>query len=152
VLDLSTHEVGSLLVKFTRPTYSGEQPWRTPLKLQVIKEKGQYVLEFEMSLPGIGQGESVNRLSALVRPFRRAVIEGASVGGIAYLFARNHMKDIRVLGALCLTPGNQVLFFPGLLTHQITCRVVRQKTHYITTGADEYLDHITVDKEGKKWH
>jgi hypothetical protein len=135
------------------PKGNSEEPlWRSPLKLQITREKDQYAVDFAMSLPGVGQGESTNELSALVRPFRRTLLQGASVGSIAYLFARNQMNDVRVLGTLCYTPGKQVLFFPGLLNRRITCQVIHQKTRYITTGADEYLDHITVDKEGKKWH
>jgi len=98
---------------------------------------------------GLGAGRSVNRISALVRPFRLLLDEGKPIGGINYLFYQS--DKTRVLGALCFTPYRRLLFFPG---------ITKRNPRWITEGAtlrtigqtNELIDHLTLDPDFNSWH
>lgn len=98
---------------------------------------------------GLGTGRSVNRTSALVRPFRILLDEGRSIGRINYLFYQS--DKTRVLGALCFTTPKRLLFFPGIakrnprwITEGATLRTIGQ--------ANELIDHLTLESDFNSWH
>ena len=99
-----------------------------------------------------GEGKSTNEESALTRPFRRLFYTGKPVGKINYIFFKGNKWPTRVLGALCFTPGNRLLFFPGLNHRKINWKISHGGTKISFFFNFGVLDHFTLERNFKKWH
>jgi hypothetical protein len=90
--------------------------------------------------------------SAIGRPFKRLIDIGKPPGRINYLFFQPFGGQLRTLGALCHTPGEQVLFYPALVTRRVSWYTVSDKKTELVTRPDEFLDHITLEPDSETWH
>jgi len=90
--------------------------------------------------------------SAIGRPFKRLIDTGKPPGRINYLFFQPYGGQLRTLGALCHTPGEQVLFYPALVTRRVSWYTVGDKKTELVTRPDESLDHITLEPDSETWH
>ena len=100
-------------------------------------------LHIDLNEQGIGEFEDSG--SAIARPYRRLLQEGADPGIISYILVRSSTNTpSRVLGTVCETPGNRLLFFPGC-----SGRVLRG--HFNRQSRSAYrplkgiIDHLTFD-------
>ena len=109
------------------------------------------VIEFTISLKGgFGTGEDRSRESALARPFRPLAEYGKPVGRVNFIFTDPEGLPSSVVGSLCFTPGNRLLFYPGLAT---------RKMSWYTEGGEKRLgpsasviDHLTLESDFRTWH
>jgi hypothetical protein len=90
--------------------------------------------------------------SAIGRPFKRLFDTGSPIGRINYLFFRPPGGQLRTLGALCHTPGERVLFYPALVTRQVSWYTADSEKTELVTRPNESLDHITLEPDFETWH
>jgi len=64
------------------------------------------------------QGTSDSFFNPLARPLRR-VLENGIIGRITYTFYQEPVKPIRTFGSFCYTPGERLLFFPGIVNRRL---------------------------------
>ncbi|MGA3107856.1 MAG: hypothetical protein ABSD99_00140 [Candidatus Bathyarchaeia archaeon] len=91
-------------------------------------------------------------LSAFGRPFRRLKDTGKPPGTVNYVFFKPPTGPLRTLGALGYTPGEQVLFYPGILTRRVPWYTTGNDKIPLTAKANESLDHITLEPDLQRWH
>ncbi len=106
-------------------------------------EGDQLLIKWEFSF---GEGNSTNDQSSLVRPFRLCLMEGKPPGKIIPLFYKEGDKHY-LLGSLCWTEGNRLLFFP---TGDLGKLVSHKGQDYENSGF--YIDHITLEKDNLGVH
>jgi hypothetical protein len=109
-------------------------------------------LNLYIDLSRYGMGELEDSQSAIARPYRRLFEDGADPGAISYVLIPSVLSNqYEILGTLCETPGDRLLFFPG-------CRIRELNSHFnrgSTTGAqtlDGIVDHITFEISNRKRH
>jgi len=93
--------------------------------------------------------DSVNQNSALVRPFRRAIADGKSVGKTTFVFHHNS-NGYFVLGSFAHTDKiSRTIFFPGLNFSRI-----KHTPDGKDLAASEIhnMDHLTLEKNLTDWH
>lgn len=91
-------------------------------------------------------------LTAFGRPFRRLKDAGKPPGTVNYVFFKPPTGPLRTLGALAYTPGEQVLFYPGILTRRVPWYTTGKDEIQLTAQANESLDHITLEPDLHRWH
>ncbi len=108
-------------------------------------EKGELYVPIYYDFP-LGDGDSIDKNSALVKPFNNILKEGKPNGKIAFVF---YMQDEKyyVLGSFVNT-GRRILFFPSSRTIRVTHTPygedLNSKCHNI--------DHITLENNLTEWH
>jgi hypothetical protein len=110
------------------------------------------LLKLYIDLSQYGTGELEDSQSAIARPYRRLFEDGADPGAISYVLIPSVLSNQHeILGTLCETPGDRLLFFPG-------CRIRQLNSHFnrgSTTGAqalDGVVDHITFETSNLRRH
>jgi len=117
--------------------------------LESIMTDRDYVT-IQLELP-MGQGTSDDQWLSLVRPFRRLATQGRPIGRINYIFFNIEGQHYNV-GSLCYTPGNRVLFFPGLRSRPPQWQGWRNRRIEIEVCPGDQLDHVTLEPELTNWH
>jgi hypothetical protein len=109
-------------------------------------------LNLYIDLSQYGMGELEDSQSAIARPYRRLFEDGADTGAISYVLIPSVLSNqYEILGTLCETPGDRLLFFSG-------CRIRELNSHFnrgSTTGAqtlDGIVDHITFETSNRRRH
>jgi len=91
-------------------------------------------------------------LSAFGRPFRRLKDAGKPPGTVNYVLFRPPNGPLRTLGALSYTPGERVLFYPGILTRRVPWYTSGKDKIPLTAQTNESLDHVTLEAGLQTWH
>lgn len=98
----------------------------------------------------IGKGKSKSMSCALARPYKKLFEEGKPIGRITHVFFKTEKWPSRILGSLCFTPGQRLLFFPGLIERKLNWNYSEDGfKHFKSTG---FIDHITLDKGFQNVH
>ena len=98
------------------------------------------------------QGTSDSFFNPLVRPLRR-VLENGVIGRITYVLYQELNKPLRTFGAFCYTPGERLLFFPGIVKRSLRWNSEgKQKIEKFNLPTDTLIDHFSLEKELDKWH
>ena len=98
-----------------------------------------------INFAGYGVGEFEDSQSAIARPYRRLFEEGTDPGKIAYLLIHSASSGQYImLGTLCETIGQRLLFFPGGRVRRLNSVFKRQSTS-VAQGLDGIVDHITFE-------
>jgi hypothetical protein len=97
-----------------------------------------------------GQGQTSSMFCALARPYRQLIGEGKPVGRINYVFFHVNEWPSHILGSLCFTPGQRLLFYPGLTERQVRWSYLQGELKDIRSAGS--VDHITLEKGYKSWH
>jgi len=66
-----------------------------------------------------GKGKSKSMSCALARPYKKLFEEGKPIGRITHVFFKTDKWPSRILGSLCFTRGERLLFFPGLIERKL---------------------------------
>jgi hypothetical protein len=105
------------------------------------------------SLCGVkfGQGKIKSMSCALARPFKQLFEEGKPIGRINYIFFKVNKWPSRVLGSLCLTQGQRLLFYPGLIERKVNW-CFSKKESFRSIKSTGFVDHLTLEKGSRKWH
>ena len=98
-----------------------------------------------------GSGSCSDPNAALLRPFRQLATTGKPVGRINYVFLQNG-EEHYVLGSLCHTPGERLLFYPGLRNRAPLWQRSSGKTATYRGRRGDALDHVTLEPDLKTWH
>ena len=106
-----------------------------------------YTVEMTYTVDGLGEGEA-SSTSALVRPYRVLLKEGKNVGKLTFQYFRSEAKPAKVFGTFCVSPGNRLMFFPGLVGRKVLwhSKVVDR---VLPKG---FIDHISIESDFKTWH
>ena len=109
-------------------------------------------IEFTITLSG-GFGEGVNQSqeSALARPFRPLREEGKPVGKVNFLFTDPLGFPSSVVGSLCFSPGNRLLFYPALESRNISWYTRGDGPKEIGPEGS-IIDHLTLEPGFERWH
>lgn len=99
---------------------------------------------------GFGSGRSTDQKCALARPYARFIAKGKPIGKINYVFL-NTGKPTKIIGSLCHTAGDRILFFPALTGRNV------HWVHYSGEGrqsvkTDGLIDHITLEPNLEDCH
>jgi len=100
---------------------------------------------------GIGENLSID--SSLGRPFQKLVENSKLPGHMTYVFHTADDERFHVLGSLSITPGNKILFFPGMIDRKIDTyngkKIILKKNtiNHFTLNSDHKKWHVTVDKK-----
>jgi hypothetical protein len=90
--------------------------------------------------------------SAIARPYRRLFEDGADPGAISYVLIPSLLSSqYEILGTLCETHGQRLLFFPGCRIRELNSLFNRRST----TGSqalDGIVDHITFEASNRRRH
>lgn len=106
------------------------------------------ILEFE-GLPF--KRETDDASVSLMRPFRRIAQSGKPTGRINYVFFQEDDINYYIVGSLCYSPKEHLLFFPGLTVRSIKWF----GTQCETVGAKNLLgmiDHFTLQPDFEHGH
>jgi len=93
-----------------------------------------------------------NERSIIFKPWGKAFDRWTSPGKISYLFLTNKkddLVDLSILGGLCYSPGEHIIFFPGFEYEYLT---KFDDTFQIGEKSNFFIDHFTLLKEYQKWH
>ncbi len=97
-------------------------------------------------------GEFNDSDSAIARPYRRLVEDGVDPGSISYLLIPSiASSQYKILGALCETPGQRLLFFPGCHVRRLNS-VFSRKSASTGKTLQGIVDHITFEVKNRKSH
>jgi hypothetical protein len=99
---------------------------------------------------GVGSGKSADQKCALARPYARFIAKGKPIGKINYVFL-NTGKPMKIVGSLCHTAGERILFFPALTGRNV------HWVHYSSEGRQAVetaglIDHITLESNLEDCH
>ena len=87
-----------------------------------------------------GSGSSDDQNSALVRPYRKFLLDRSTIGNVRYVFLRENDRYF-ILAALVHTKAGRILFFPG-----VRGRTVSRESGPIRrrgpNDADRVIDHL----------
>ncbi len=97
------------------------------------------------------QGTSEAFFNSLARPLRR-VLENGIIGRITYVFYKEPDKPSRTFGAFCYTPGERLLFFPGIIKRTLRWNAERNEVRQFNLPEHTLIDHFSLEKELNKWH
>lgn len=144
-----------------------------PFKRSTFNQNnGQDTIRFEMTFdyggiprflrsifkPKFGKGKSELMSCALARPYKQLFEHGKPIGRINHIFFYVKSWPTHVLGSLCLTPGQQLLFYPGLRERQVNWVFSKRgsfkgvRTEFQVVKSTGLVDHLTLDKKLRRWH
>jgi len=106
-------------------------------------------LRFCIDFPEGSQSIIADPSSVLARPYRRLMQEGTEPGSISYLAVQDPSGVLYVLGVLCETVGDRLVFFPG-----IPCPIVEGffSADGIECPIDRDVDHLTFEMKRRAAH
>ena len=84
----------------------------------------------------------VDQDSALVRPFHKAMHDQKPVGAINYIFYEEG-KNYFILGRLVYSPGNKIIFFPGIVDTRLIRSV--EEGEILSKGILHNVDHLSLE-------
>jgi len=121
-----------------------------------VRTNGQDTIELQMTweyagIPSFGQGKSNSMSCALARPYKQLFEQGKPIGKINHVFFQVNNWPSRILGSLCLTFGQRILFYPGLTERKVNWWLSRKQGFRGTQNIGP-IDHITLEKKLQKWH
>lgn len=98
-----------------------------------------------------GQGKVVSTSCALTRLYLQLFNTGKPIGKINYLFFKGNEWPSRILGSLAYTPGERILYFPGVSVRNVNWHFSAADglKSIKSTGL---VDHLTLEKNFQKWH
>ena len=109
-------------------------------------------LRLYINLADYGVGDFEDSQSAIARPYRRLVEEGVDPGNIAYVLIHSASSgQYKMLGTLCETYGQRLLFFPGGRIRRLNS-LFKRKFTAVTQALDGIVDHITFETSNRKSH
>jgi hypothetical protein len=109
-------------------------------------------LNLYIDLSQYGLGEFEDSQSAIARPYRRLFEDGADPGAISYLLIPSVLSSqYEILGTLCETPGQRLLFFPGCRIRELSSLFNRGSTAE-AQALDGIVDHITFETSNRTRH
>jgi len=109
-------------------------------------------LRLSVTLGEYGAGELEDSQSAFARPYRRLVGDGTDPGNISYVLIRSALShDYKMLGTLCETPGQRLLFFPGCRIRRLNGLFNRKPT-IAARALGGIVDHITFQTSNRRGH
>jgi hypothetical protein len=114
----------------------------------LIDDDGQAYVPLMYVFP-FGQVLGVNQDSALVRPFHKALQDGKPVGKINYIFYEEG-KDYFILGSFVYSPGNKIIFFPGIIDTRLIRSV--EEGEILSKGILHNVDHISLESNLRVYH
>ena len=98
------------------------------------------------------QGTSDSFFNPLARPLRR-VLENGIIGRITYTFYQEPVKPIRTFGSFCYTPGERLLFFPGIVNRRLRWNSERKKkVEKFNLPNNTLIDHYSLEKDLDIWN
>jgi len=98
------------------------------------------------------QGTNDSFFNPLARPLRN-VLENGIVGRVTYAFYKEPDKPIRTFGSFCYTPGERLLFFPGIVNRRLRWNSEgKKKVEKFNLPNNTLIDHFSLEKELDKWH
>lgn len=112
-----------------------------------IDEDGQAYLPLLYTF-SFGNGGSVHEKSALVRPFRKILVDGKPIGKISYIFYKEKGEHF-VLGSFAYS-GKRIMFFPGLVDRRVTLSPEGQRI--LEKGLVHNIDHLSLEADFRTWH
>jgi hypothetical protein len=116
-----------------------------PLEPETDKN-GDRILPLLYIFP-MGNGGSITPNSALVRPFKKILMDGKPVGKIYYVFYKEK-EEYYVLGSLAYS-NERLIFFPG----QIDLRMTWAKDRpVLSEGLLHHFDHLTLESNLRTYH
>src|SRR6266487_6314261 len=114
----------------------------------LIDDDGQAYVPLMYAFP-FGQDLGVNQDSALVRPFHKALHDGKPVGTINYIFYEEG-KDYFILGSFVYSPGNKIIFFPGIIDTRLIRSV--EEGEILSKGILHNVDHLSLESSLRVYH
>jgi hypothetical protein len=109
-------------------------------------------LNLYIDLSQYGMGDLGDSQSAVARPYRRLFEDGADPGTISYVLIHSVLNSqYEILGTLCETPGQRLLFFPGCRIRELSSLFNRGSTAEAQT-LDGIVDHITFETTNRRRH
>lgn len=109
-------------------------------------------LSLYINLDEYGMGEFQDSQSAIARPYRRLVEDGADPGSISYVLIRSApTSQYKLLGTLCETSGQRLLFFPGCRIRRLSS-LFNRKSPTAAKALDGIVDHITFETSNRRGH
>ena len=109
-------------------------------------------LSLYVNLDEYGAGEFEDSQSAIARPYRRLVEDGVDPGCISYVLIRSApSSQYKMLGTLCETSGQRLLFFPGCRIRRLNSLFNRKSTT-AAQALDGVVDHITFETSNRRGH
>ncbi|MGH7793113.1 MAG: hypothetical protein ACREOB_12440 [Thermodesulfobacteriota bacterium] len=119
---------------------------------QLEQEPSTVPLRLYIDLAEYGVGEFEDSQSVIARPYRRLVEDGVDPGNITYVLIRSTPSNqYKVLGTLCETSGQRLLFFPGGRIRRLYSLFKRKPTG-APQAVDGIVDHITFETSNRKSH
>lgn len=109
-------------------------------------------LSLYINLDQYGVGEFEDSQSAIARPYRRLFEDGADPGNISYvLILSAPSSQYKMLGTLCETFGQRLLFFPGCRIRRLNSLFNRKSTTP-ARALEGIVDHITFETTNRRGH
>jgi len=129
---------------------------------QFIRSNGQDTILIKMTwkpkgilglLSGVqfGKGKTSSMSCALARPYKRIFEEGKPIGRINHVFFKANEWPSHIVGSLCLTPGQRLLFYPGLIERKVNWHY-SGKEGFASIKSTGFVDHFTFDRGFRRWH
>jgi hypothetical protein len=115
-----------------------------PLDPQIDSD-GHHYIPIYYHFP-LGTGDSIYEESALVRPFKKLMLEGKPAGKTAFLFYRQDSSPF-VLGSFTFTGRRTIFFPPSTLTRIKFTSEGRELTTEVHT-----IEHFTLEENFTDWH
>jgi hypothetical protein len=110
-------------------------------------------LSLYIDLSQYGLGEFKDSQSAIARPYRRLFEDGADPGAISYVLIPSVLSSqYEILGTLCETSGQRLLFFPGCRIRRLNRLFNRNSTTRAAKALDGIVDHITFETSNRRGH
>ena len=105
-----------------------------------------------INLGEYGVGELEDSQNAIARPYRRLVEDGTDPGKISYVLIRPALSNqYKMLGTLCETLGQRLLFFPGCRIRRLN-RLFNRKPTIQAQVLRGIVDHITFETGKRRGH
>lgn len=114
----------------------------------LIDNDGQPYVPLMYVFP-FGQALGVDQDSALVRPFHKALHDKKPVGKINYVFYEEG-KDYFILGSFVYSPGNKIIFFPGVIDTRLINSTIEGEI--LSKGILHNVDHISLESSLRVYH
>src|ERR1700682_6082047 len=109
-------------------------------------------LRLHVDLAEYGVGELEDSQSAIARPYRRLIEGGTDPGNISYVLISSARGDpYKMAGAVCETPGQRLLFFPGSQIRKVTT-LFSPRRAASAQALDGIVDHITFEMKSHRAH
>jgi hypothetical protein len=106
-------------------------------------------IEVALDIPFGAPGENTSKESCLFRAFTALVDDGRPIGRINYLFVQGQSGSFN-LGALCISSGGLLLFFPGFSLNHI--EELHENSEPKGPEAGVHVDHFSLEPGLERWH